>query len=393
MTKEQTRLFELLKEFDDTCRSCGIKYFLTGETLKYATEEGSMGPNAAYASVIMTGDDCRAFIEATKRTAWPERELDYWCSNPEYPDYTVRYVASDTTAFDMTDYLNYKAHGMYIEIEVLRGLNNSKKAKAMRALEKPAVAEAIGNNSDGYWACSRKDRLTRAYYKASDKIIGKEKIKKKLFEFFSEKCCKPAADGTYYVCHNKSVLKGLPKELFEGDPKECEVNGYSFMIPSDCEMLIRRAKGKNADVFLVDSERPYTDTIEAMGLSETDIRNIHEADLRIADIEKSRRKYNKRAREDWRTVLQADARLRMHKYYMPKKDEILRLYEAEDYTKLNEEFKLFDEETEKLLPYKRSFSFDNELLDVYIHVLLYNGQSEKAENIIRWMPKSHLKEI
>ena len=80
-------------------------------------------------------------------------------------------------------------------------------------------------------------------------------------------------------------------------------------------------------------------------------------------------------------------------YYMPKKDEILRLYEAEDYTKLNEEFKLFDEETEKLLPYKRSFSFDNELLDVYIHVLLYNGQSEKAENIIRWMPKSHLKEI
>ena len=106
MSKEQVKLFELLKEFDALCREVGVQYFLTGETLKYALEKESIGPNAAYASVLMTGDNCRAFIDAFEQKGLSDRELDYWGNNPTYPDFTLRYVASDTTAFDMLDYLN-----------------------------------------------------------------------------------------------------------------------------------------------------------------------------------------------------------------------------------------------------------------------------------------------
>lgn len=385
MTKEQSKLFELLTEFDAICRENGIRYYLTGETLKYAVQEAGIGPNAAFASVIMTGNNVRKFMEAVMKKDNPCREIEYWGNNADYPDYTLRYLASDTTAFDMTDYLSYRSHGMYIEIEILRGLNKSKRAKAMRAIEKASAG--------GFKAKGSKGKIIRASYKLLEKLRGKDKIKQSLFDYFVENDFRPSSDGKYYLCHNGSTVKGLPKELFEGDAKECEINGHAFMIPSDCDYLIQRAKGKSADTFLIDAERPYADTISALKLTEGDFRSIYESNLRLAEIDKIRKKLNRKARANWYVVQQADARLRMQRLYMPKKDKILNLYKEEDYPKLEQEFQSYDEEMEKLLPRKRSFSFDNELLDVYIHLLLYNGQDEKAENIIRWMPKSHLKEI
>ena len=393
MNKEQAKLFELLEEFDVLCRESGVQYFLTGETLKHALENGSIGPNAAYASVLMTGDNCRKFMDALTKKGYSNRELDYWGNNPTYPDFTLRYVASDTTAFDMTDYLNYRAHGMYIEVEILRGFVKSRKAGTMRALERVAVISALGEDPDSYWTFDSKEKMDKLYYRVSKMLRGEAGIRRKLFEFFSKECCKPSARGMYSVCHNGNVIKGIPKEIFEGEIHECVINGRAFPIPSDCEKFIRKAGVKSPETFVIDTERAYTDVIESAGLATDDFRKIHEADLRFADNEKAKKKYFAVARRDWQVVMQTDARFRMWKEYMPRKESLLKMYEAGNYEGLSEEFKEYDEEMDKILAYKRSFSFDNELLDVYIHTLRHNGQNEKADNVIRWMPESHLKDI
>lgn len=393
MNKEQAKLFELLEEFDAMCRENGVQYFLTGETLKYALEKDSIGPNAAYASVLMTGDNCRAFIDAFEQKDLSNRELDYWGNNPTYPDFTLRYVASDTTAFDMLDYLNYRAHGMYIEVEILRGFVKSRKAGTMRALERVAVISALGEYPESYWTFDSKEKMDKLYYRAAKVFRGEAGIRRDLFEFFSKECYKPSARGMYSVCHNGNVIKGIPKELFEGEIHECVINGRAFPMPSDCELLLRKAGVKSPESFVIDSERAYTDVIESAGLAEEDFRKIHDADLRFADNERSKKEHFAVARRDWQVVMQTDARFRMWKEYMPRKDSILKMYEAGDYESLSEELRDYDEEMGKILSFKRSFSFDNELHDVYIHTLLHKGEKEKAENIIRWMPKSHLKEI
>lgn len=413
MNREQSRLFELMKEFDSFCSTNSIKYFLSGEALMYGVCCGRMEPRPCYASVIMDAENCRKFIDAFEAGYAENREIEYWGNSDTYPDYTVRYIASDTTAFNIFDYQNYKCHGMFIEIQILRGENGKKVTRHNLALEKGIMLNSYNETARLTKVKSMHDRKSDGYFKAMSMMKGQAGLRKYLFNFFMTECAKPKSlgkglGGLYTFINRSRKIKDVSSFYF-ANADQCTIEGYNFPVPSNARILIKKMFNKRykpdasgdhvEDNFryiencIVDPDYPYADALENMNMSKEDFQEIRRSKERIEEINRLNNDNNTVVREDWRTVQQTDARFRMWKHYMPLKDEILKLDAARDWRGLEMIFWEYTEELNSMRSIGRSFSFDNELLDVYIRLLIHKGLFDEADRIIRQMPKSHLQKI
>ena len=178
MNKEQIKVFELIKEFDVFCKENKIKYCLSGDTLMYGVAKGSISPRPYGGFVIMTGENCRRFIDAFQTKKPDNRELEYWGNSPAYPNYSVRYIASDTTSFSVMECLNYQCHGLFVEIQILRGENKKKETVRKIALERGMALNAYSTKTKTAKIRRKKDILADKYYQSVSTIKGKKKIRK-----------------------------------------------------------------------------------------------------------------------------------------------------------------------------------------------------------------------
>lgn len=413
MDRIQTRVFELLKEFDALCRENGISYCLNGETLFYGLSTGSIGPNPCGAFVIMTGDNCRKLIAAFDEKKPADREIEYWGNSPDYPDYTLRYVASDTTSFNIIDYLNYKSHGLFIEVSILRGKSRGRENRMNNAIERGIMLNARNEATGMSEKSGRKAILSDGIYKARSIFGGKTALKKKTFDYFSSECAKPAPNGkgisgTYLFYYRGKLIKDVSQNYFD-NLSTCEIEEVAFPAPRSPRAFLRKVFGgkykytaaqgdwyddnhQYSTFSIVDADTPYAEAFSCMDLSKEDFEKIYKAKMRIDSINAENKANNKIAREDWATVQQTGARFRMWKKYMPMKKEILELSAAGEYKKLKE---IFEEYTNELagVGMKRSFSFDNEIFDAYIDMLEHLGKFGEADRLLRYLPKSHLDDI
>lgn len=413
MNKEQTRLFELLKEFDAFCNENGIRYCLSGETLLYAVTKGSIEPRPTHGTVIMTGDNAARFVSCFEKNHPDNREIEYWGNSPKYPDFTVRYVDSETTSFNIVDFLSYQTHGMFIEIMILRGENRKKETLSKLALERGVMINSYGEDTRQTEINGRKDILSNGYYRTARVVAGQKKIRKQLFDYFTTACVKPVApekgkSGIYAIYYRGKKYRDISRNYFD-QPGTCEIEGYTFPAPRNARTYLRRFFGERikcsydgdqvtdsftyADNSVVDVDTPYRESIRNMNLSDEDFVKVFKSKQRIDEINQLNKDNNKIAKSDWQTVLQTGARFRMWKKYMPMKEEILSLHAAGDYRALSRIFAEYREELEGMKAQKKSFSFDNEIFDVFISMLEHQGHFKEADRIIRDLPMSHLKDI
>ncbi len=413
MNREQNRLFELLTEFDGICKANEISYCLAGETLLYGVATGSIQPRPSYASVFMTGDNCRKFIDRFEAAQTENRELEYWGNSAKYPDYTVRYVASDTTSFNLVNYLDYDAHGMFIEIQILRGENHKKKTLSNLALERGIMLNSHNESTRRTVSKGKKDIASNGLYRTVMTLGGKKRVRKQLFDFFSTECVKPSSQGKgisgiYTFFYRGKKYRNISRNYFDR-PELLDIEGYTFPIPRNARTLLSKMfadryrctpKGDEvdnkfgfADNCIVDVEIPYKEAVSSLGLGSEDFARIYKYKERIDEINVKNKVNNTIARNDWQTVLQTGARFRMWKQYMPMKEEILRLHREGDYRALMSIFGDYKDELDQMKAKNRSFSFDNEIFNVFISTLEHYGQFRDADEIIRYLPVSHLEDI
>ncbi len=413
MNREQQRIFELMKEFDEFCSKNEIKYCLSGESLLYGFSLGTIEPKPCNGSVIMTAANCKKFIEAFESEKPEGREIEYWGNSKNYPDYSVRYVNSNTTSFNILDFLNYQTHGMFIEIQILRNNKRKKADRTFRAIEKGITFNSYNDSVHLTKIKRKKDKLSNAYYKGMCILKGKARVRKQLFEHIMTSNSKPdsmgkGVAGVYKFTNRNKVIKDVSQYYFD-KLDTCEIEGYSFPIPSNTRAFLKKVfagrysygvdgdKVSNnfryTDNCIVDADVPYAESIKNMDINKSEILELIKSKERIEEINKLNKSNNTLVRGDWLTVLQTDARFRMWKHYMPLKDEILGLYKAEDWDKLEEIFEDYTSELSELRDKKRSFSFDNDILKIYIQLLEYRGNFEEADRIYSQLPKSHFEPI
>lgn len=413
MNKEQTMMFEFMKEFDAFCSDNEIKYCLSGESLLYGFSYGRIEPKPFFGSVIMTAANCRKFIEAFNAKKPAGRELEYWGNSENYPEYSVRYVNSNTTSFNLLDFLNYKTHGMFIEIQILRNNKQKKGGESIRALERGIIENAYSTTIKAPRKMSKKQAIACDYYKAKCLIKGKLGVRKAVFDYLMKENSKPettnkGVGGVYRFTNRGKNISEVSQYYFD-KLETCEIEGYHFPVPSNTRALIHKMYEDRysysedgdqviddtsyAENSIIDVKMPYAEAIKEMGINKTEILELIKSKERIEEINIANRPNNKIFKSDWATVLQTDARFRMWKHYMPLKDEILRLHEEQDWDALEKLFVEYTRELRALKGSNRSFSFDNDILKIYIQLLEIRGDFEEADRVYNQLPKSHFEEI
>lgn len=334
MNREQQRVFDLLKEFDGFCRSNDITYCLSGETLLHAVVSGGMEPKPYCASVLMKGADCLRFIRAFEESAPAGRELEYWGNSPDYPDYTLRYVAADSTAFSPYDCLNFTTHGMFIDIQVLKGGKRDNDRRKRIALERGIELTSLSQSGLRPKNQGRTDKVAAAWYKAARLLNGKQKIRKDLFSYYAERCSGPmpqGKEGPVYAFSNRGRKSGqIPADHFS-DLSECVVEGTAFPAPRDAAGLLQKLYGDRLSAdgeslaitlpppaytgsWMICADVPYAEVYGKAGITKADVEELCRHERAIAGIMAANRKNAELAKNDWLTVKQIEAEIKANKH-------------------------------------------------------------------------------
>lgn len=412
MNKNQEKVFEMLKEFDELCKGNNIEYFLFGDTLLYATCCHGIMPETYFAVVVMTADNTKRFIDAAKSSGAENREIEYWGNSEKYPDYSIRYTDASTTAFNMLDWPDYKAHGFYIEIRPLRSTKPAKKHRKQLVLERGLLLDSHNVNTLKTTARSPGNIKRLAYYKAWCIKKPHGKLKRELFEYWL-KNGKPyrehkGASGSY----SYAVRPGKFVEISENHFREvavCEIEGMEFPAPLYTRTLLTQIypdrffpgeQRDSADISnmyfehsLTDTDMPYRDFFAdkkpLMGEHKRARKCKHQYDLQNKD----NRGNKAEAADNWATVCQTDARYRMAEHYAPLKEEIILADETGDDATLRKILKPYHDELQELSKNGKVFAFDKDILNIYLKLLEREGKYEQVDNILNNMPITHLRSV
>lgn len=323
MNREQQKILDLLNEFDSFCKKNGIRYRLAGDTLLYGYVNGEIEPKPYCASVLMEGGECLKFLKAFESTKPEGRELEFWGNSPSYPDYTVRYIASDTTAFSPYDCLNYDAHGMFVDIQILKGGKRTRGRSSRLALERGIELRACTEKGSRPSIRGRRDKAALAMLAVGERLFGKAKIRADLFNYFASNCSEPTPrekGGSVYSLRSRGKsINNMPRKYFE-NISECTIEGITFPVPGDIEEYLKKYYSKRLldedgylkikekklpynDSCIVYPDAPYADIYDKTGIKKEEIEKIYEYEKKISAYKASNKKNNALATSDWQAVL------------------------------------------------------------------------------------------
>ena len=396
MDNTQKKQLELLKSFDSICREKGIQYYLSKDTLLYAYYWGIMEDDLFCASVMMTAQNVEKFIDVVEKNPSTDIVLEYWGNSEAYPSYSLRYVDKTTTDFNVLDYKNYKHHGMFIEINILKTAHNTK----LRLLEQGVLLDSYPILITRAIAKSPRDIRAKGLYEIQCARKGKLQVKKKLFFKMLEEDKK--ATDRYCLNVDDGDSGEIPAELL-GKGRECEVEGSKFCIPCDAEKVLKilypkrfglnktGEKGFNRRQYfensVIDADLPYEKIFEALGNDKSAFKRNRRSKFRMDMIDREKRPLEKVAVASWQKAKRTDYKFKMWKYYMPLKAQILELDKAERFDELKEIFRPYDERINDLRSHNLGFSFDEDILQAYLDTLRKTGRGEEADWLSRVIPK------
>ena len=413
MNRTQEYILGILKDFDEMCSRNDIEYFLFRDSLMYGISAGSLGPKPYCASVIMTGDNAAKLADAFSREKPENRILDYWGNNENYPDYSMRYSDTESTDFNVMDFSCYKAHGVYVDISILRGeKKKSKDCRQALLLERGVLLDSQNEKTTVTIPKNKYDAEAVAAYNLMKLRKGRGGIRKDLFKFFSEKCCRPRSrakgvSGYYSVVMSPRKTSEIPQNYFR-HCSYCTIGDHRFPVPADARALVsklhpnRYTAGKNGDSVsdsfsyvencIIDIDVPFRDMFDSGLMSKEDLEAFRRKKLKVDMLIRSNRGNKKITKDDLGIVAQTDYRYKMHEYYMPLKEGMLKMLEEGDFDSLKTAFGPYEERLDELLRDDKSFSFDNDLLDAYLRLLDHEGDLDRIDRILRFLPKNHLEQ-
>lgn len=412
MDKDSQKVLELLEEFDGICKENDIEYYLTGETLLYAFCSGTMEPKAINAKVLMTVDNAKKFIAAVNRNLPANRAVEYWGNSRRYPDFTVKYTATDTLCFNVLEKLDFTTHGFHIHIGIMRGNVRAKflKKKAASLLELGIGAGGHNESLVPYMKGAKKNAIAIAIAKPIEVIIGRGRLRRKLWNFL----CKTAKTGNslvkgsyqvwnvHYAKNRKAKISSL---YFDGN-ETCMIEGKEYPAPNYTYTYLREVvpgritasedgsySAVNNFAFrencVVDAEIPYAEYFDRVENSNAAFKKVYKHKFKSELARIKNRKHGKLANNNWQIVQQTDYRFKMGELYLPKKEQILALYEEKNFDELWEMFREYDEALGVTLKTKKSFAFDREILDIYVETLADRGNFAKIKDVLGYLPKNH----
>ena len=210
MREVTNKLLSLLFEFDNICKSFNFNYIVGGKLPGFIYNNEISDINTI--SVYMLPKDILKLISLSKKgNIGNNRKIEYIGNNPNYPDFSARYVDISTTYLECQEINLYKYQGMFIELIPIRGKSSGGKKNFLYG------------NLEKIYEFSDIRRMDVSYYKMRIIIYRIFKLFRKLIEYKIDKIIfkKMCKYYQYNEDNNKVYFKNIfrlcvsmPAEIF-----------------------------------------------------------------------------------------------------------------------------------------------------------------------------------
>lgn len=396
MTSEQQRLLELLQEINAICEASGVRYAVVGTQL--ILKKSNKNIAGCEFDILMTWRDFEVFLNSFNKNPVMNREIESLNNNASMPGWYFRYVDSSTTLFSLDYALTRKAHGVGINIHILR--KRSIFHPYLNLIER-GLRFRVEKNND----LDQKPIVSGAFSKLLVKMLKKLFGEKKFATHYSNAFIKTA--------QNKKEINGVLKmprnikvKVPAGFLKDVDLVEYSTS-----EIYI----SKMSDKYLKEhygmrykSYKPQYRKENYMNICSLNVpyREFLPCSMDVIADEvfwRKRRKYlhaykkvirpqEEKQKKRWMYFFMAGDRFADWKKYVPKKAYIEKLYSEGNYDQLWLLMRQYRIHLEKYAKTNVPFSIDEEIWDIIIDLYKMNGYGVYADkldklNKIRSLPK------
>lgn len=409
MDSEYNKMIQILSDFNTICNENDIEYFLTGETLLYAYFKNQLPPKAYNANVLMTEENISKFVKVIENKCPEDKEIEYWGNSDNYPDNSVRFIDKNTLCFNVMEYLNYKKHGMYIQIDVLSSLNKKKnfKTRLWNAIKLGLTECAYHEKQTSFNEKSTKCKKAIIITKCIESFVGKKHLRKKMFEYMcsmenvihNDNQEKPPIFEFYYKKYKSvkmSSLYFLKKEA-------CYVENIKLSVPNYTKAFLKVLYPKRLVIdegeyrfsdnsnlrsnIIIDRNIKYDEYFRYINNGIEDFKQIYKYQKKMDLLKQQNSIHVTLANKNWRVVKHTDYRFKLAEKYLPMKKDIIYLYNECKWDHLENVFLQYTEVLTETIAQKRTIVFDEELFDIYIDMLLYKGEGKFVNKLLSNIPK------
>ena len=129
--------------------------------------------------------------------------------------------------------------------------------------------------------------------------------------------------------------------------------------------------------FIVDTENDLKTTVDTLGLADSDSSIINDMNKSL-QYTYSIRKGERQNTESFNIMKRTDARIVLAQELIPRKDEIMALFEKGDFEQLQQLLYNYDVKARFFENRKMGICFDSDIAEVYLAMLENNGEGKLA---------------
>lgn len=385
MTNEQKRLLDLLKEINGLCELSGAKYAVVGTQLLFKKSNRNIA--GCEFDILMTWHDYSQFKIAFDSNPLPEREIESLENNALMPGWYFRYVDSSTTLFSLDYALVRKAHGVGINIHILRKF--SIYHPFLNFIER-GLSLQVEKNDDLDQKPNSSGRLSKFAVMLLRKAMGE----KRFSCYYSKAYIKTSQNDK-----NKNGILKMPRNIKVKIPsgflKRVDLREYSsgeVYVSKKSDKYLKEQYGMRYKSF-----RPQYRKEDYMNICSVSVPYrlfVPYAKEVVNDNSfwMKRKKYlhlyrriirpqEEKQKKRWAYFFMAGDRFSDWKKYAPQKDRIMKLYNCEEYDQLWLLLRQYRIHLERYAKLNIPYSIDSDLWNIVIALYKMNGYGIYADKL------------
>lgn len=387
MTDVQEKLFELLLEVKELCEEENIEYYLCEYLLLDALQNKRITGTYHDFSIMIKSCDVKKFIRAVNRKE--NREMEGLFNNPKFPGTYMRYVASDTLYFPINRYKIYNKIGFGINIKILKNApKNRIRSKIYTAME---AGIEINNNT----IKMTKRRFVCLLFIKLLGIIGSGNRAKLIFNSLNSTTEKNGRRKYMYYKPTLGKRVKYKRKIFK-ENSSVKLNGVSFNIPKSKGFIDINIGDVNKPIrmstfgstYIIDKDIPYKKFLEECKKQKFS-NSFYYKRKKLLKKDMEIKPYKKYVSKCWDILYRTRDRFEMYEKYMPQKDNIIKLYNENNFDELKV---ILDDYLVCLETYYKKglgIVFDPVIFQITIDLLMKMNKKTAAKNYIKYVPKEY----
>ena len=381
MTRQQEKLVDMLIQFHNICEENGLIYYLIGNQLLFAAQNGAV--HGYEADIAMYEEDWIGLQNIAENMDGIEFETV--TDGGKLPGCYFRYIDKNTLLLDLDYYGVYSKPGIGLNIYIIR--RGTLRARFL------AVMERIMSHRAVY-----PERIGSKVYSFFERLIGEEYYRNWLAEMEKKARSK------------NRVKRSRLKEAYTGgcgfapdfwkERTVIALGGHSFYTVRRYKEYLkkrfarnwRETEAENAKQTyrcLFSEELPYKNYMEAIQTEELLPPDFMKRCKRYIKRAERFKEMSKKEKEGWeKTMFAVGDRFRLWKKYMPQKDMIRELFQEQKYDEAELVLRDYINVLEKYMELGMVICFDPEFLEFVKKLYAINGHNE----IVTYIDKNVLSE-